>query len=547
MMLCRTGQGNLLTVARDNTFIVLRPRAAEHPLDREMGVHLWHALASERGVQKCMSLLAQNGLEEMPDFALITVRGAGLHVIVRGFFTVLLLNHDGRYSSVDADGAATWREYAELPAAEFCIRGVPGLTLTGADSSYLASGVASVSILCSLGWDDPDDPVTSIEQPPTGAHNMGALLDAATAHDAPLHRDAHIPDALTPHVKAWEQRQGAVTQVMPVIEDDPRLADAEARKKSAASGAPAQPASSMQRPTPESGAHAAHAPVSPVSGATRMPQQVSSAIASGAIPLPDLADAHLGYQHKTATQSTMPPPPPPSLPRLGEATQPGLPAYVTELESRHDEAYRPRPAAPQPAGIDKEHTPTPAPPAPEKPQSLTEPHIGDSTITAHHDADDNHAGSDSDGDTSSTILTGNLVEYRQAMAHGSELPVPEDPVSTQRAVPVPALRLSNGVRIPLDRTVLIGRAPQASRLPVHELPRLVNVASPNNDVSRTHAQVRIDGELVLVTDLNSTNGLLLTEPGQQPRRLHPDEPTPLTPGTLVDLGDGVTFELEVTR
>lgn len=73
------------------------------------------------------------------------------------------------------------------------------------------------------------------------------------------------------------------------------------------------------------------------------------------------------------------------------------------------------------------------------------------------------------------------------------------------------------------------------------------MASPNNDVSRTHAQVRIDGELVLVTDLNSTNGVLLTEPGQQPRRLHPDEPTPLSSGALVDLGDGVTFELEDNR
>jgi pSer/pThr/pTyr-binding forkhead associated (FHA) protein len=77
-----------------------------------------------------------------------------------------------------------------------------------------------------------------------------------------------------------------------------------------------------------------------------------------------------------------------------------------------------------------------------------------------------------------------------------------------------------------------------------DLPRLVTVASPNQDISRTHAQVRADGDDVLVTDLNSTNGMLMTDPGQPARRLRSGEPTPLLPGALVDLGDGVTFVLE---
>lgn len=35
MMLCRAGKGHLLTVARDNTFIVMRARRDDHPIDRE--------------------------------------------------------------------------------------------------------------------------------------------------------------------------------------------------------------------------------------------------------------------------------------------------------------------------------------------------------------------------------------------------------------------------------------------------------------------------------------------------------------------------------
>ena len=534
MMLCRAGKGHLLTVARDNTFIVMRARRDDHPIDRETGVHLWHALSSDRGVQRCMSLLAQDGLEEMPDFALIQLRGTALHVIVRGLFTVLLLNHDGRYSSVDADGAATWREYADLPAAEFCIRGIPGLTLAGTDTDYLASGVTTVSLLCSLGWDDPDDPVLSTEHPATGAHQIARALSGSDDSPRPYNAAAPssrkngmtaVPEALKAEVKAWDRRQKAVTQVMPVVDDD--LLEAAASRSGGSDDHGASHSAASPAPSPERLR-------SPADARTGW-EQSSSAIASGAIPLPVYQALHTPNQaqrHVGGTP-TLPPPPPPTAPRLGEATQPGLPAYLAQQTK-----------APTPAPSATSGAQPSAPQHPNPHHQVNPEHQPDSErqVTEEPQADPG-----SDDDHSSTILTGNLVEYRQAMETSSSLRVPSEPVSAGGAVPIPTLKLSNGVRIPLDRTVLIGRAPQASRLPVHELPRLVNVASPNNDVSRTHAQVRIDGELVLVTDLNSTNGVLLTEPGQQPRRLHPDEPTPLSSGALVDLGDGVTFELEDNR
>ncbi|OIQ82406.1 FHA domain protein [mine drainage metagenome] len=106
------------------------------------------------------------------------------------------------------------------------------------------------------------------------------------------------------------------------------------------------------------------------------------------------------------------------------------------------------------------------------------------------------------------------------------------------------LRLPTGLVVSLDRAVLLGRAPQVSRVTNAELPRLVTVASPEQDISRTHAEVRVEADDVLVTDLHSTNGVLLTPYGEPARRLHPGEPTVLRPGGVVDLGEGVTFTVE---
>ena len=142
-----------------------------------------------------------------------------------------------------------------------------------------------------------------------------------------------------------------------------------------------------------------------------------------------------------------------------------------------------------------------------------------------------------------TVLSSSLVEIRKQMPGWQQDFVP-GPFSVPPVPRVHKIRMASGLVVPLDRAVLIGRAPVVSRVAARDLPRLVTVASPNQDISRTHAQVRADGDDVLVTDLNSTNGMLMTDPGQSARRLRAGEPTPLLPGALVDLGDGVTFVLE---
>ena len=82
------------------------------------------------------------------------------------------------------------------------------------------------------------------------------------------------------------------------------------------------------------------------------------------------------------------------------------------------------------------------------------------------------------------------------------------------------------------------------RVPDRDLPRLVTLPSPQQDISRTHAEVRADGDDVLVTDLHSTNGTVVTRPGEGARPLAPGQATVIARGEVVDLGDGVSFTVE---
>ena len=144
-----------------------------------------------------------------------------------------------------------------------------------------------------------------------------------------------------------------------------------------------------------------------------------------------------------------------------------------------------------------------------------------------------------------TVLSSDVVALRRQMPAwvGDAMPGPLAVPAAQ--APAPAkLHLSTGLVVTLNRSVLLGRAPQVSRVANSDIPRLVTVASPNQDISRTHAEVRMDGTDVLVTDLHSTNGVILLVDGTGPRRLHPGEPAVVDPGVTVDLGEGITFTVE---
>jgi hypothetical protein len=104
-------------------------------------------------------------------------------------------------------------------------------------------------------------------------------------------------------------------------------------------------------------------------------------------------------------------------------------------------------------------------------------------------------------------------------------------------------RLGGGQVYRLDTPVYIGRKPSSPRIVTGTLPRLLRVASPSMEVSSTHVELRQEGSSVVVTDMRSTNGTFVSQPGASPVKLRQGESMVVTPGTLVDIGDGNVLEI----
>ena len=125
--------------------------------------------------------------------------------------------------------------------------------------------------------------------------------------------------------------------------------------------------------------------------------------------------------------------------------------------------------------------------------------------------------------------------------------IPGQPPAPEVTRPVAQLVISNGETVEVDRVVLIGRAPEARRFTATEQPRLVTVPSPLHEISSTHVEVRpgsgADHGSAVVTDMGSTNGTVLIQPGLGPEDLKPGIAVQLIPGAIINLGDGVTIQV----
>jgi len=129
---------------------------------------------------------------------------------------------------------------------------------------------------------------------------------------------------------------------------------------------------------------------------------------------------------------------------------------------------------------------------------------------------------------------------------GRDIPT-QQPFQTPRPQ-LGTLSVSTGGLVPLDRGILLGRAPKVNAdLPPSSRPHLVRLASQDNDISRNHAEVILEGWHVLVRDLGSTNGTTITLPGQEPVRLRPTEDFGIEPGAVITLADEVSLTYEVSE
>jgi hypothetical protein len=153
------------------------------------------------------------------------------------------------------------------------------------------------------------------------------------------------------------------------------------------------------------------------------------------------------------------------------------------------------------------------------------------------------------GETSAAAILGDhdgeTISLAQAQAMRSGEPTTAPPPLAPPRPPAPGrLRVSTGQIVPLNRTVVLGRRPRSTRITGTDLPHLIAVESPQQDISRSHVELRVEGDSIIATDLHTTNGTLLLRSGSDPVRLHPGEATVVVPGDVLDLGDGITVAVE---
>jgi hypothetical protein len=152
------------------------------------------------------------------------------------------------------------------------------------------------------------------------------------------------------------------------------------------------------------------------------------------------------------------------------------------------------------------------------------------------------------GDISDTIVTSRRRHRADSPALTSWSPAriefdPRFSPGQDRATGFYCFRIGNGQVYRLDTPVYIGRKPSSPRIVTGTLPRLLRIASPSMEVSSTHVELRQEGSSVVVTDMRSTNGTFVSQPGSTPLKLRQGESMVVTPGTLVDIGDGNVIEI----
>ncbi|ANF30411.1 hypothetical protein A0130_00780 [Leifsonia xyli] len=137
-----------------------------------------------------------------------------------------------------------------------------------------------------------------------------------------------------------------------------------------------------------------------------------------------------------------------------------------------------------------------------------------------------------------TVMSGDLPQRTNGT------PADPDPAPAAPDRLAYALLLSDGRREPLTVPIVVGRAPSVSAVPSLSGARPVTLTSAEDDISRSHVAVAVEGDSVVVTDLHSRNGTVIVLPGASPQKLRSGEPTTVVLGTLIDLGSGATLTVE---
>ncbi|GAA3526733.1 hypothetical protein [Nocardioides daeguensis] len=480
-------------------FAVFGPEAAvvlpESQKDQVVG--LWALVDGGAGFDDVLDGLLASGLSRIPGFVLVSNDAGPTRFLLRGAGVVATVTAAGETVTVDGGASHTWVERS-------------------------LDDVTALSIDLPTGEDDPapadtDFPIlTGLVR--VGRIDRPAAASAPEAAPAPVVGGAHLaveepaavepdsaePDSAEPVSAEPVSAEPEVPDVpdVPTGPEVPAVPVSELPDVPAAPDLPEVPAEPavLDEPSPldEGGAAATEAAYLDDGPATEVMDSVDEPLAD---PLGDAPQEPAPDGWVTPWDTPAPPP--------GSPTEVAPPGWVP----------------PPPPGV-------PAPDAPPLPVGSWEPVGG---VPAPSGPGVEHDGFTvaGPGEPPAPLVP----------------PVPGTPAAPPVTQPVAKLLVSDGQSIIVDRAVLIGRAPEARRFASTEQPMLVTVPSRLHEISSTHVEVRpgagADLGTAVVTDMGSTNGTVLVQPGLGPEDLKPGIAVQLIPGATINLGDGIT--IQVTR
>ena len=564
--------GAWLGVVRSGTVVLLPPDTAPALVES-----LWELLAAGPEVHEVLDAVTSASgvsLSRMPWFGIVDARHA-VHVFLRGGIDLSVQLPAGPMELSGRD-VTTWTERRFVTAAGYTL-GIPGagadaavpggsrldlplgdgvvqlqglrIDLSGSAAPAQASPAAStreaeaaVEVVRTLAV--PAAPGANIAAPGEHGASADTVLElpeedeeidpdlSGTMQESEL---ASAPEPADSYDHLWEQT------VMRTIEDAAVREDPDADAEPAVGGSapePAAPEPAAPEPVPGEGpAEAAAAQEAPEAPAAPRP-----VVPAGLI---DSVPWHTGGNGSSSSSTSRTAAPAPAAtaapaaplpPSVRQLPVPQLPAEQPAAEQPASD----QPAAARPVGVE------PVPDADHDGQTIMKGDLGAARPRPAGTAPGVPRGTEST--TGPMVLArvcpqghANPSTYAQCGRCG--LPLPGDGVQVRRPR-LGRMRLSTGELIDLDQSLIVGRQPSVSRVQGAVMPRLVQVASPSGDISRSHVEVRLEGWHVMLCDLKATNGTVLVREGQSPRRLAQGEMAILLDGDIAEVGDGISLRFE---
>lgn len=496
--------GDVGLVARHTIGLIER----DNPSTRE---RLWGLVSQDASLDDILDELSSTGLKALPDFGLAQVEGSAIRIVARGRTIISVELASGQTHEIDPSGVRTWIEELvdDVAAITISLAASEGDPAPDAGSFAVLAGSVPASSL-TRRYDAADDHAEIAE---SGAGWVAGGTDSPVAEPEPEPVE-NMEEELTPaHVVELEMVADIDESAESAAVSESMTSDAEdvGSVGGVAAGGPGA-------------ADEAEAPA----GDSWFEDQASAA-SSVVPPQPAMPDDPIDQQRDVA--------------RIDITADP-VPGEPQPVDPQPAD---PQPASPQPPPPGGPSGPPPGPGVGGPPPDATVivgssdgPTRGPVSSIFDDDFDEHAAGSVTGalpGDHDGMTVGRSELDDLQAEAGHTAMPAGAPTVYG-------VLAFSNGERVDVDRSILIGRNPKVAGAVEGGLPHIMKFDGPGQGLSRTHAEVRIEGGEVLIEDLQSTNGTEVQLPGQQRRRLRGGEPVVIVPGTLIDFGDELNCTLE---